>query len=470
MAYRPRTMDATSRRANVLSRPLPRWLVAGVFLGIALVLWLLTTRQPSILEYRLYLAGPRQAAVLPWEQLSQDFSRADFQARFAGLPTRCDNESMPGLHSAVPVPVLRCSVDLRSLNGVPTMYANFFFVEGRLVRVGTGIPWWSHGTAERRLVADHGPARARQAAPVAGVRLMGWQLRSGDYLFFNVDRGLNPLEFSSVLWTAAASCVPGPCIDERFTQAMPTTAAPRPSLRPLVVLGLFGLIVVLVCVAAVMAWRRLRRSREAAAIAATAAAHPLQHLLDTKPARVTQAIWLGWVDCIQVVVLPMLHGPKGVLAGALAWAGVMAVLNQALSQGSAGARRALLVLHALSLAATLWPGAGDGASQTSRFETAIGVGLSMLILLMLLSAPVRHWMAGLDAARRQLGADARRLLLLKARTLGAGLLAVGVAVAKSAVVMKVPSAAIVLAAPVAVAGLIVIAVQSVRLARLPKSN
>ena len=36
--------------------------------------------------------------------------------------------------------------------------------------------------------------------------------------------------------------------------------------------------------------------------------------------------------------------------------------------------------------------------------------------------------------------------------------------------MKVPSAAIVLAAPVAVAGLIVIAVQSVRLARLPKSN
>ena len=459
-------MNATSRQAHVLNRPVPRWLVGLVLLGVVFVLWLLTTRYPPILEYRLYLSGPRQAATLPWEQLSQDFSRADFEQRFAGLPTRCDNESMPGLYPAGPV--LRCSVDLRSLNGVPTMYANFLFAENRLLRVGTGIPWWSHGSAERRLAADLGRASARQRVPVAGVRLMGWKLRSGDYLFLNVDRGLNPLEFSSIQWVPAASCAPRPCIDEHNLPATPAQSTVGSSLAPLVLLGLFGLIALIVALTAVLVWRRLRRPREAAA-GPVVPPHPLQHLLDTRPARVTHTVWLGWADCVQAVVFPLLLGPKGALAAALAIAGLLAVLNQAFSQGSAGARRALIVLHALSLVAMLWPAANDGSSRAPHLEAAVGAGLSLLILWMLLSAPVRHWMTDLDAARRQLGADARRLLLVKARTLGASLLAVGVGAAKSAVVLKVPSIAIVAAAPVAVAGLVIVVVQSVRLARLPKS-
>ena len=169
--------------------------------------WLWNTRYPPIREYRLYFSEDRKSADLPWHLLSEFWSEADLKQHFTGYPVRCGSD-----HTGAPGITRTCAVDLSSLNGVPTMYLNFLFSGNKLKRVATATPWSSHSTGLRTLITTYGNPQVTQEYPHSGVRLHGWKLNGGGYVFYNRDRGLNPLEPSSTQWLAPSACSPRPCI------------------------------------------------------------------------------------------------------------------------------------------------------------------------------------------------------------------------------------------------------------------
>lgn len=180
-----------------------------VLLALVLVaLWARNTRYPPIREYRLFLSEERRHADLPWELLSESWSEADFQRQFSGYPVRCGPD-----HTGTPGVTRSCSVDLKALNGVPTMYANFLFADGKLHRVAGVTPWWSHASGLEALQINYGKPHVTQVTARSGVRLHGWKLENGAFLFYNRDRDLNPLEPNSTQWFSPTACAPRACIE-----------------------------------------------------------------------------------------------------------------------------------------------------------------------------------------------------------------------------------------------------------------
>jgi hypothetical protein len=180
---------------------------------IALVLpclaafWLWNTRYPPIHEYKLYLTEDRKSAELPWTQLSDAWTEDRVQRHFQGHFIRCmpDEGSVPGANRL-------CIVDLKALNGVPTMTVSFFFGQGRLTRATASTPWWFHKRGQNALRATYGPPDAVQDDAVFGVRLLGWKLPNGGTVFYNRDVELNPPFTNSTQWLAPSQCAPSPCI------------------------------------------------------------------------------------------------------------------------------------------------------------------------------------------------------------------------------------------------------------------
>jgi hypothetical protein len=169
--------------------------------------WLWNTRYPPIRELRLFLFEDRKAADLPWHTLSESWSEVDMNRHFTGFPVRCGAD-----HTGTPGVTRSCSVDIASLNGVPAMSVNFLFSGSKLRRVATATPWTSHALGRTSLIGTYGSPQVTQNTAHAGVRLHGWKLSSGAYLFYNRDRGLNPLEPSSTQWLGPTACAPTVCI------------------------------------------------------------------------------------------------------------------------------------------------------------------------------------------------------------------------------------------------------------------
>lgn len=185
----------------------PRVLLLFLLLLAALLLWLWNTRYPPVREYRLFLSEDRKSAELPWDLVSEAWTESDVRQRFNGYPIRCDAN-----YTEAPHITRVCAVDLRSLNGVPTMYVNFLFAGERLDRVATAVPWWSHTKGLLALKRTHGDPLVTQDQRRAGVRLHGWKLQGGGFLIYNRDRGGNPLEFNSTQWLGPSACAPKACI------------------------------------------------------------------------------------------------------------------------------------------------------------------------------------------------------------------------------------------------------------------
>jgi hypothetical protein len=179
-----------------------------LLLAVAIpAVWLWTTKQPVIQEYRLYMTETRKSLDLPWEGLAPDWSEAALKARLRDYPVRCGGD-----HTRTPGMTRSCYVDLGSLNGVPTMYVNFLYRNDRLERVASAVPWWRHRAARAALVRSFGQPQVTQDRPHAGVRLHGWTLGSGATLFYNADLSANPLETNSIQWLSADACAGRPCI------------------------------------------------------------------------------------------------------------------------------------------------------------------------------------------------------------------------------------------------------------------
>jgi hypothetical protein len=179
----------------------------ALLLCAAVLLWVWNTRFPPIREYRLFFSEDRRSADLSWDLVSESWSEAEVRSRFSGYPIRCDAN-----YTDAPKITRICAVDLKSLNGVPTMYINFLFAGDKLQRVATAAPLWSHAKGLSALRAAYGNPLVTQDYPRSGVRLHGWKLQDGSTIFYNRDRELNPLEFNSTQWMGPSACAPRPCI------------------------------------------------------------------------------------------------------------------------------------------------------------------------------------------------------------------------------------------------------------------
>ena len=198
------TSSPGEQKANV--RPSLR-IAAALLLPALAALWLWTTHYPPVREIRLFLFEDRQAAQMPWHSISESWTEANVLAHFQGYPVQCraDYTNTPGITRA-------CAVDLKSLNGVETMYVNFLFANGHLMRVGSAVPWWAHRKGLDTLIAAYGQPHATQAKKHAGIRLHGWKLQGGGSVFYNRDRSNNPLEGNSIQWVSDSFCAPKACI------------------------------------------------------------------------------------------------------------------------------------------------------------------------------------------------------------------------------------------------------------------
>lgn len=173
--------------------------------AVILVLWF---RYPPLREYRLYLTEDRPEVQLPWNEISSRWTEEDLAKRFPTVNRYCAAD-----YTGTPKAERVCALDLRSINGTPTMYANFMFSKDRLIKVATAIPWWSHEPAFQEVKVAFGPPYASQVWWHSGVRLHGWPLGGGAAIFYNRDRSLNPLNTNSIQWLSAEACAPKGCFN-----------------------------------------------------------------------------------------------------------------------------------------------------------------------------------------------------------------------------------------------------------------
>ncbi|KQW46433.1 hypothetical protein ASD88_08495 [Pelomonas sp. Root662] len=160
-----------------------------------------------IREYELYKSELRPDATLQFEALSTLADEAGLKTLLSGLNVDCRAD-----WTGIPDATRSCAVDLKSLNGVPTMYVNFTFASNRLLRVSTAIPQEAHAQGRTYLEQRFGKPEAVQRFPSAGVRLVGWTLSDGSTLFYNRDRFGEDYAPSSIQWLPKNACDGRPCI------------------------------------------------------------------------------------------------------------------------------------------------------------------------------------------------------------------------------------------------------------------
>lgn len=205
------TIDMLSPGEQPRSKPVNPLRITLAVLACLVVAAGLFSQKRYIKEYQLYFTEERQAASFEFSELSESWTEATLQDKFTGFRMSCD--PYQGNLAADRV----CAVDVKSHNGVPALFMSFFFVGGHLDQVSVNVPWWSHGTAQKSLVAALGQPSASQLLPRDGVRLQGWRLANGAALFFNRDYPLNPFFWNAVSWRSAPSCARGACFKDKAT-------------------------------------------------------------------------------------------------------------------------------------------------------------------------------------------------------------------------------------------------------------
>lgn len=175
---------------------------------IAAAAWYLRTYSGEAREYQRYLSEDRPAITLRYDELSGEWTEQSLKERFQKLGVRCTSDAPRGIGDRA------CSIDVISNNGVPTLYIAFFFTKGRLNAASFNIPWWAHNDALDNLAATYGLPYGEQDRAYSGVRLIGWKLPGGGALFYNRDRDINPMMWSSVFWNSAEHCARERCFED----------------------------------------------------------------------------------------------------------------------------------------------------------------------------------------------------------------------------------------------------------------
>ena len=156
--------------------------------------------------YHQYLVERRPDLQLAYSEVSEEWTETELRARFPQLQLQC-HDSRPGEY-----PDERgCFADIGTHNGLHALGVAFYFASGKLNHMGISVPWWAHPRQAQELVRTYGKPHAAQPTPIAGVRLVGWQLPGGAAVFFNREVLPNPLPWN-LLWASKRSCEASGCI------------------------------------------------------------------------------------------------------------------------------------------------------------------------------------------------------------------------------------------------------------------
>jgi hypothetical protein len=187
------------------SQPLSTRQLVWSFLVLLILAAVWFVQRRNIEEYRRYFMIDNPSVTFAFTDLSEEWSEKTLRERFPGVPVSCHPYQGP-------LPVDRaCALDVRSHNGVPTLFIAFFFSKGYLDHVSVNVPSWHHSRAYKNLVGTQGPADDSQFLPYAGVRLHGWRLADGAGLFLNRDSPFNPLSWNAIYWQSASACAKAGC-------------------------------------------------------------------------------------------------------------------------------------------------------------------------------------------------------------------------------------------------------------------
>ena len=189
----------------------PDLLGRNMAIGLAMLavltapVWLSAEQRSNFNEYRLYFTEDRQAARFRLDELSKNWTEATLRTRFAGHRIACAayRDTRPADRA--------CGVDVKSYNGVPSLYISFFFDKGELRYMWVNTAWWAHGQAHGHLQETLGRPSRAQPWRSSGVRLQGWELPDGAAVFVNRDRPANPLRWGSIFWNSPSSCERNGC-------------------------------------------------------------------------------------------------------------------------------------------------------------------------------------------------------------------------------------------------------------------
>lgn len=182
------------------SRPeSPRRILALLLVGAVLIAFILLQRD-LFKEYLRYFADDRAPVSLDFTALSESWTERTLEQRFAGNRIDCAPYQGPLRADRA------CAVDAGVTNGIPVLYASFFFLNGQLTQVAVNIPWWVHLDAYRQLTRSLGPPADVQNVLSRPGYLHQWTLASGAAVYFNRRRSLNPLQWNTIHWRSPSDC------------------------------------------------------------------------------------------------------------------------------------------------------------------------------------------------------------------------------------------------------------------------
>ena len=186
----------------------PRRILALLLGGAALIVFI-QLQWDLFKEYLRYFADDRTPVSLDFSTLSESWTERTLEQRFAG--NRIDCAPYQGSLRADRA----CAVNAGVTNGIPVLYASFFFLNGQLTQMVVNIPWWVHLDAYRQLTRSLGaPADALSL----GSDLHQWRLANGAAVYFNRRRSVNPLQWNAILWRSPSDCKLKPACFAAFWQ------------------------------------------------------------------------------------------------------------------------------------------------------------------------------------------------------------------------------------------------------------
>ncbi len=182
------------------SEPENLWRILALLLGGAALIAFVLLQWDLFKEYLRYFADDRKPASLDFTTLSESWTERTLEQRFAGNRIDCAPYQGPLWADRA------CAVDAGATNGIPVLYASFFFLNGQLTQMAVNIPWWVHLDAYRQLARSLGPPANARHLLGRGSELHQWRLANGSGVFFNRRRSINPLQWNTIYWRSPSVC------------------------------------------------------------------------------------------------------------------------------------------------------------------------------------------------------------------------------------------------------------------------
>lgn len=179
-----------------MSMNLPTWLKATGIVVIALLTVSVVANSHRLDVYGTYIRQKSPEIATRLIDLSVEMDEAAVRKHFEGAQLSCVAEG-PGAGS---LGDRVCYTPLDKADGDAALMLAAFFRQGKLSSAIVHVPWWVHKTWMHRLTEQFGPPRPAGRVSRFGGPILRWSMSNG-YVEFNRDRGIDVLEWNSLVWT-----------------------------------------------------------------------------------------------------------------------------------------------------------------------------------------------------------------------------------------------------------------------------